>query len=542
MLELRLQAHAVEFFLRPSRIRPPPQCGYRAPVFVRFHYNRIIYYNAWKSPKQRKDVMTEMSSWIRTERKKRRLSQAKLSRLLGLRQYVLSAWELDKTVPDETDIQKIHETLKAFDNDLETGKAQIFLRRKSPKTVTFSFAESNRNHSNGHKGNGHRSPSPYRDMLSGFTNNLATTLNSISLFSGCGGFSLGFHWAGFRVAGYIELQKSARTIYEANFPESKCLGQDIRHISNAEIRQWQQKFGHVHVLFGGPPCQGFSLAGKRDKYDPRNQLYREFIRVASILKPDVILMENVRLITSMKAPDHRLVTDHILDDFDAAGYKCKFQPINAQDYGVPQFRERVFFIGVRDDFCNVPISFPEKTHCIEDELPLFGLTSQKPLTFRDATGDLESLESGESSATDKWHFAIKHPDHVIHMLRDVPEGGSAHENLNPKLRPTSGYNTTYKRLRWDEPCSTISTNFGMISGSRNVHPTSTRSLTIREALRCQSFPDNFKLCGTLGEIRTAIGNAVPPLLGKVLADHIKSTYLLPYFSQTEVYKSIRTVS
>lgn len=114
------------------------------------------------------------------------------------------------------------------------------------------------------------------------------------------------------------------------------------------------------------------------------------------------------------------------------------------------------------------------------------------MTFRDATFDLPFLESGESSL-DPLHWSISHPTHVIQWLKNVPEGHSAHENIDPALRPPSGFNTTYKRIRWDEPCSTISTNFSMISGCRNVHPSSTRSLTIREATRAQSFPDEFIL-------------------------------------------------
>jgi DNA (cytosine-5)-methyltransferase 1 len=110
-------------------------------------------------------------------------------------------------------------------------------------------------------------------------------------------------------------------------------------------------------------------------------------------------------------------------------------------------------------------------------------------------------------------------------LKGVPEGESAHNNPDPKKRPPSGYNTTYKRIRWDEPCSTISTTFGMISGSRNVHPSNTRSLTIREAARCQTFPDDFKFCGTLGQIRTVIGNAVPPGLAEAVATHVRNSIL-----------------
>lgn len=141
-------------------------------------------------------------------------------------------------------------------------------------------------------------------------------------------------------------------------------------------------------------------------------------------------------------------------------------------------------------------------------------------TFRMATEGLEVLENGEASSNDPLHWAIVHPKHVIEWLIDVHEGQSAHENPNPDKRPPSGFNTTYKRNIWDEPCSTISTNFNMISGCRNVHPTSTRSLTIREATRIQSFPDEFVFCGKWGDIRKVIGNAVPPILAYEIAREV----------------------
>jgi DNA (cytosine-5)-methyltransferase 1 len=227
----------------------------------------------------------------------------------------------------------------------------------------------------------------------------------------------------------------------------------------------------------------------------------------------------------MKFSDNSLVIDLLLKSFDEAGYNIDYKELNAQNYGVPQFRERVFFIGVLKDLGIKP-NFPVATHSnhIQSDL-FFGTSIQKLRTFRDVCGQLESLESGEKSFNDIWHFAITHPKHVIEQLKDVPEGTSAHNNLNPALRPKSGYNTTYKRIYWDEPCSTISTTFAMISGSRNVHPTNTRSFTIREAMRVQTFPDDFKLLGTLGDIRTAIGNAVPPLFAKVLGEHIIANIL-----------------
>lgn len=192
------------------------------------------------------------------------------------------------------------------------------------------------------------------------------------------------------------------------------------------------------------------------------------------------------------------------------------------DYGVPQSRERVVIVGVRNDI-DKDFDFPAATHQTDtDVLSLFDF--QKHISFREATADLDFLESGEVS-TDPLHWSIVHPEHVIRWLKDVPEGCSAHDNENPDLRPPSGFNTTYKRIKWDEPCSTITTNFSMISGCRNVHPTATRSLTIREAARAQSFPDEFAFTGKWGDIRKAIGNAVPPVFAEIIAESIKSQIL-----------------
>ena len=324
--------------------------------------------------------------------------------------------------------------------------------------------------------------------------------------------------------GCVELRSDFRAIYQQNFPHTRELGSDITRLSDKHVEEWAAEFGPIDVLFGGPPCQGFSLTGKRDRLDPRNELFRHFVRVARILRPKAILLENVRLLTSMKSKGGNWVKDEIGEAFSEFGYAMIHKELDAQDFGVPQHRERVFFVGMRSDLALRP-SIPEPTHGAPSCGDLFGSTLCPLRTFRVATCDLEAIESGQRTERDLWHEAVAHPQHVIEWLKDVPEGASAHDNADPAMRPPSGYNTTYKRLCWDEPASTVSTTFGMISGCRNVHPTNTRSLTVREALRCQSFPDSFKLTGTLGAIRTSIGNAVPPLLGHALASHLKQILL-----------------
>ena len=329
----------------------------------------------------------------------------------------------------------------------------------------------------------------------------------------------GFVDAGFFIQGFVELEPAARATFKRNFPMASCLGHDVMEVDDNDLRSAFPP-GTIDVLVGGPPCQGFSLAGKRDPNDPRNLLFEQLLRIARSLEPKFIVMENVRLLMSMKDPDGVPIPERIVDEMKAAGYHAQIHVANAQDFGVPQFRERIFIIAVRNGL-SYHSDFPEPRF---SNLPtssrpnLFaGADLPKVRTFRDATADLEILESGESDSTDPMHWAVSHPEHVLAWLRHVPEGSSAHDNEDPALRPPSGYNTTYKRLKWDEPSSTIGTTFGMISSSRNVHPEQTRSLTIREAARLQTFPDNFEFEGSWGAVRTMIGNAVPPLLAEAVA-------------------------
>jgi len=219
----------------------------------------------------------------------------------------------------------------------------------------------------------------------------------------------------------------------------------------------------------------------------------------------------------MKSSEGHYVKDEIKREFEKRGYLVGLFDANAKDYGVPQHRERVFFIAVRRDLGASP-SFPDPTHGQAGDGNLFSNFAPYR-TFADACSDLTFLESGET-ANDPMHAAVAHPQHVIDWLWDVPEGQSAHDNDDPSKRPPSGYNTTYKRQVWAEPGATVQTTFGMISGCRNVHPIATRSLTVREAARLQSFPDSYKFTGSLGSIRTGIGNAVPPLLAYAIAKHI----------------------
>ncbi len=470
-------------------------------------------------------------SSIKEVREQYGISQIKLAQHCGISPAVISAWELNKSTPSESQLMFVwmglQELVYAIENNgLNIKKKRIRQTNKSGGDLPKKISSAEEYYSL--MADVAPTESEYVKTLSELYQHHTqkrskTAPKAISLFSGCGGLDLGFSAAGFNIVGHIELDKMARTIYSANFKDSAMLGDDICEITPEDIKNWKGIYGQIDVLIGGPPCQGFSLAGKRDPNDLRNQLYQYYVKIVSEIKPKVFVMENVRLLTSMKDSKGRLFIDQIRKAFESAGYALSLNEVNAQEYGVPQSRERIIIVGVRNDEGGNDFSFPMPTHTEKDQsyqLSFNTVDIETYRTFRDATSDLRMLESGEKS-NDPLHWSISHPQHVIDWLKDVPEGCSAHDNPDPNMRPTSGFNTTYKRIKWDEPCSTISTNFSMISGARNVHPTSTRSLTIREAARAQSFPDEFAFFGGWGDVRKVIGNAVPPMLAYVIAEAIK---------------------
>jgi DNA (cytosine-5)-methyltransferase 1 len=452
---------------------------------------------------------------LRITREEMGLSQAKLAELTGIPQHMLSAYELQKAVPDRAIAARVAEILA------DVGKVKKLTRRKkryrvhSYESITHDPVRAARHSRTG--GN-----VEYVELINRLGACAAPkTRTALSLFAGCGGLSLGFDRAGYAIKGFLELDEGLRSIYRANFAGSVELGGDISCLGEEKIEHAAKALGSIDLIIGGPPCQGFSLSGKRAVNDPRNTLFRDYLRFVDVCRPRVAVLENVKLLTSVKSPHGGYVRDEIQREFAARGYRVARFDINAKNYGVPQHRERLFFIAVRSDLNRDP-SFPLATHgalasnLVGDVCP--------PRTFADACSDLPYLESGERSS-DPLHAAVAHPKHNIEWLWDVKEGRSAHDNLDPAKRPPSGYNTTYKRQVWLEPGATVQTTFGMISGCRNVHPIATRALTVREAARLQSFPDNFFFGEALGPMRTGIGNAVPPLLAYQIAAHLASEFL-----------------
>ena len=440
---------------------------------------------------------------LRDLRESQKVSQAKLAKETSIVQAKISSFELGKgnLLEEEKNI-----ILKFFSNSIEVEKV-VKAKKKITKESNFVINPLDIEKRKKQYNLSPKTKKYVNELDDLYTNHLNSQkkFKAVSLFSGCGGLCLGFSAAGVRIAGFIEKDKDISQIYRDNFSSTPQLANDITSLSHADIEQYKESIGEIDIVIGGPPCQGFSLSGKRDKSDARNKLFENYLDIVSVFKPKLALLENVQLLTSMKDENGNYVKDSIIKKFQELGYKITYVDVNAKDYGVPQSRARVFFLAIRNDISS-DLSFPE----IENT----------GLTFGDACSDLEYLESGEFSNVDDLHFAVNHPPHVLEWLWNVPEGSSAHDNEDELLRPPSGYNTTYKRQVWNEEGSTVQTTFGMISGCRNVHPVATRSLTVREAARIQSFPDKFIFNGKVGTVRTAIGNAVPPLLAYKIASHL----------------------
>jgi len=452
------------------------------------------------------------------------LSQANLARITGYTQARLSEIELGKRPATDEDVRLLSAAISGVrSGDVPKG----MLLRNHRNSVIRARSQPEPDDEGEIEAESARpatvvNPIPPAELHRRAAFGVSGRPRVLACFAGCGGMSFGFKQAGYDIAGFVELEPTARASFQANIPEAVFLADDIRAVTAGDVEHWNNALGGFDVMCGGPPCQGFSLAGKRDRNDKRNTLFRNYLLIASIVRPRVIVMENVRLLATMKNAEGFLVLDSIRAEFKAIGYRVSHRFLNAQDFGVPQFRDRIFLIATPVGSADPESLFPLATHGVCETSDLFARPTRPRATFRDATSDLLALESAEADPKDPLHWAVDHPEHVLRWLRPVPEGFSAHDNLDPKLRPSSGYNTTYKRLRWDEPGSTIGTTFSMISACRTVHPTSTRSLTLREAMRCQTFPDEFKLVGNWSEMRRQIGNAVPPMLAGAVARSVSA--------------------
>jgi DNA (cytosine-5)-methyltransferase 1 len=366
----------------------------------------------------------------------------------------------------------------------------------------------------------------------------------LDLFCGVGGFSYGFELTGqFQVAAGIDLLGDRLDTFSINHPAANAYGQDIRSVATKSIDDENPR---PFVIVGGPPCQGFSsLRPFRNVEwnDPRNNLAEEFVRFIEYLKPEWVVFENVvGLLTHEKGK----TLQSVVSAFDSAGYRTSARVLNAAYYGLPQRRERLIIVGSRK---GKPFKWPQPTHWIEHrsmagstdmlirpEGGLFSAHLPKAVTVSEAISDLPPIRAGEQATvyndlvatTDYQKFIRNGADilalhestnHSSAMLEIIRHSG-ANINALPAGLVTSGFSSCYSRLAADEPSTTITVNFVHPASNRCIHPHQNRALTPREGARIQGFFDTFGFRGSRSQIVKQIGNAVPPLLGRVIAQSL----------------------
>lgn len=373
-------------------------------------------------------------------------------------------------------------------------------------------------------------------------------MNTIDLFSGCGGLTLGFAWAGFKSILASDIDENCQKTFATNFPQVPFLCGDLSDFTKDDFDAIIEE-QDVDVIIGGPPCQGFSLANKRRNKiseDPRNKLFYQFVKTINWYNPKAFVMENVKGLLSMQHGD---VIRTIVDAFTHAGregYNVRFKVLKSVEYGVPQLRERVIIIGIRNDLELVP-EFPHTSVFV-------------PVTVDDAISDLPQINAGEGEAVQQYpmtpqndyqrfmrahssvvrnHIAMKHTPRLIERFKaikqgqnllDVWEDHGAVKRGDPSKKSEIKFSQNNLRLFGDKPAPTIAASFQ----SNFVHPTLNRNFTAREGARLQSFPDDFIFEGMRTKMSwekglsqyQQIGNAVPPLMAYKIAEQLKKTLSL----------------
>lgn len=337
----------------------------------------------------------------------------------------------------------------------------------------------------------------------------------IDLFCGCGGLSQGFIDAGYEISLGIDKWADAIETFNFNHKGSKGVVANLLEINPSDIAK-NGNIDKVDVIIGGPPCQGFSIAGKRIIEDERNQLYKTFVNFVEYFKPKAFLMENVPNIMSM---GKGAIKNQIIKDFEKLGYKVSHQILLASDYGIPQNRKRAFFTGLKN---NVEFDFPIPT------TPNNKITSKEAisdLTEHTITDGSQYLNKYESSYQKQMrngnkvvfnHQITEHKEKTIEIIAMVPDGGN-YKNLPKELHTTRKVNIAWTRLNSQKPSFTIDTGH-----NHHFHYEFNRVPTARESARLQSFHDDFIFQkGKTSQLKQ-IGNAVPPLLAKELAKKLKS--------------------
>lgn len=385
----------------------------------------------------------------------------------------------------------------------------------------------------------------------------AERLNVLDLFAGAGGFSLGFDWAGYATSVAVDLDPTAVETLKGNFEHkgTRAFHLDLSKVSANSFETFLKRQGietNFDVIVGGPPCQGWSMVGRGKiralaeatgrpctKSDPRNSLFKRFVEYMRHFQPLGAVMENVPGMLSHHGIN---IAEEVVSLMDHAGYNVVWKKINAFDFGVPQVRERLFFVALRKDLGREFV-FPETIGSSGDRV--FAARS-----VRDAISDLPVVREGATEWIRPYQtkkniseFAKKMRngaledvifDHVCrsHRALDVEafallRQGGWYRDLPKRFKRYRDdiFEDKYKKLAWDKPSGCVTAHLSKDCYT-HIHPSQARTITIREAARLQSFPDSFYFAGAMGSKFRLIGNAVAPLVAEKIAIQLKA-FLLP---------------
>lgn len=328
----------------------------------------------------------------------------------------------------------------------------------------------------------------------------------IDLFCGCGGLSRGFELAGFNVSLAIDMWEDAIKTYNYNHKKTVGLCKDIRMLDNNFLDNYKQKH-HTVGIIGGPPCQGYSTVGKRDINDDRNYLYLEYCRVVEDIQPEFFILENVKGLLTLNEGVFR---DDIINRFKKIGYKVVYKVLNAADFGVPQNRQRVFFVGIKNKEFQFPKEKKNKVSTIEAIGDLENCIDKYLIAPQTKYQKIMRKDNNELNNNEK----TNHSTQTVNIIKKIPDGGKI-KDLDREYWNVRKYNKAFQRMNSKLPSNTIDT------GHRNYfHYKENRIPTVRESARIQSFSDDFIFLGSKTSQYKQVGNAVPPLLAYELAKEI----------------------
>lgn len=340
--------------------------------------------------------------------------------------------------------------------------------------------------------------------------------NAIDLFCGAGGLSFGFQSAGFNILLGIDSDAMALETFKKNHAGSKAICGDITKINYEDDIKPLIGDKTIDVIIGGPPCQGMSLSGFRKLDDPRNKLYLSYIRLVEEIRPKMFVIENVPGLVSLFGGQ---IKDSIMEKFRNLGYQIEYKILCAADYGVPQNRKRVVFVGTRID--GMKFSYPKKCdHVVSCKMALSDLP---PLDKSLGTEEMDYVTPPLNeyqklmrmhSVKVHNHIAANHSDRVKKIISMVPPGGN-YKDLPEEYRNTRHFHVAWTRFPEDKPAPTIDTGH-----RHHFHYKYNRVPTVRECARIQSFPDDFVFLGNKTQQFRQVGNAVPPLMAQAIANEV----------------------